>query len=297
MRPRGTSVPPVDPKSAHTVGVVTQRTRAVTVSERDRSPARTLSIAAWPGWRIGQWPLLVPVTVAAATMAWVLGAVSGRADGALRGALIVAGAALTAVAVGLPLVQRRQAVRAQDDAVAAAQAARVAMRVALQDALDPFVHLVGRLAQARSVDKPRLRGEAIQLAVATLAALAGTQRVRVCYFALDSGPPVTLRPERFAGRAGAPTVTFTEGEPAGDAALRALRSGVWMYVEDTATTRPRFRWDAAPEYRTFLAGPVAVSSSLCGLITLDALHPGELADVDLALVQLLSGLLGTALCL
>lgn len=60
-------------------------------------------------------------------------------------------------------------------------------------------------------------------------------------------------------------------------------------------TRPRFWWDAAPTHRTFLAGPVATADTPFGLLTLDALHPGELADVDLALVQLLSGLLAAAL--
>jgi hypothetical protein len=254
-----------------------------------------LPVAVPRDWLVGRWPYLVPATMAAATIAWVLGAVSGRAHGELRIGLIVAGAVLTAVAVGLPLRQHRQAVHAQADAASAAQAARVAMRVALQDALDPFVHLVGRLAEARASDKPRLRGEAIQLAVATLAALAGTERARVCFFTIDQGPPIALRPERFAGRAGAPTITLLESTTAGDAALRILRSGAWTYVADTAVTRPRFWWDAAPAYRSFLAGPVATAQTSFGLLTLDALHPGELADVDLALVQLLSGLLAAAL--
>lgn len=250
-----------------------------------------------PGWLIGQWRYLVPATVAAATTAWVLAALSGRAHDGARVALIAAGAALTAVAVGLPLRQHRHALHAQADAVSAAQAARVAMRVALQDALDPFVHLVGRLAQARTADKPRLRGEAIQLAVTTLAALAGAERVRACYFALDPGPPAALRPERFAGRAGAPTVVMVEGTAAGDAALRILSHGTWTYVEDTELTHPRYRWDAVPEYRSFLAGPVATAEVSFGLLTLDTLRPGELAGIDLALVQLLSALLATALCL
>jgi hypothetical protein len=278
------------------VGAQRNRPDATVDKELTGSAALPLKVPAAQGWPFGQWRYLVPATVAAATVAWVLGAVSGQAHGAVRIGLIVGGAAFTAVAVGLPLRQRRQALDARSDAVAAAQAARVAMRVALQDALDPFVHLVTRLAQARAVDKPRLRGEAIQLAVATLAALAGTERVRVCFFALAPGPPITLRPERFAGRAGAPTVTFVEGTAAGDAAIRILSSGVWAYVEDTAVTRPRLWWNIAPEYRTFLAGPVATAETTYGLLTLDALRPGELADLDLALVQLLSGLLAAALC-
>jgi hypothetical protein len=277
--------------------VVTPRNRPAARDDEElpEAAAPPLPAAEPQGWLVGQWRYLVPATVAAATTAWVLGAVSGRAHDGTRVWLIVAGAALTAVAVGLPLRQHRQALDARADAVSAAQAARVVMRVALQDALDPFVHLVTRLAEARAADKPRLRGEAIQLAVATLAALAGTERVRVCFFTRQPGPPITLRPERFAGRAGAPTVTFVEGTVAGDAALRILTRGTWTYVEDTALARPRFWWDVAPPYRSFLAGPVATAETTHGLLTLDALHPGELGEVDLALVQLLSGLLAAAL--
>jgi hypothetical protein len=191
-------------------------------------------------WAIGQWRWLVPVTAAAATFAWVAGLVAGRAHGPARIVLIVLGAALTAIAAGVPLWQQRRATQARADAVAVAREARAAMRTALEDALDPFVHLVGRLAEARGSDKARLRGAAIQLAVATIAALAGAERVRVCFFVLDEGPPRRLCAERFAGRAGAPNADFVEGSSAGDAALRMLRRGSWTYVPDITEEARRF---------------------------------------------------------
>jgi GAF domain-containing protein len=141
----------------------------------------------------------------------------------------------------------------------------------------------------------RLRGEAIQLAVTTVAALAGAQRIRVCFFLLDEGPPRRLHAERFAGRAGAPTVTFVEGTAAGAAALRLLSRGGWTYLADTAQEPPRFWWDTERSYRTVLAGPVATADQVIGLLTLDALAPGELAQVDVTLVRLLADLLATAL--
>jgi GAF domain-containing protein len=171
------------------------------------------------------------------------------------------------------------------------------MRTALEDALDPFVHLVARLIEAKGSDKARLRGAAIQLAVATVAALAGAQRVRACFFTLDEGPPRRLRPERFAGRAGAPNVDFVEGTSAGDAALRMVRRGSWTYAEDLAEEPRRFWWDTGRTYRTFLAGPVETPDKAFGLLTLDALQPGELAPVDLILVRLLADLLAIALSL
>lgn len=247
------------------------------------------------GWSVGEWRWLLPATVAAGTAAWVAGATSGHAHGNARLTLIAAGAVLTALAVGLPLWQQRRAGIARTDALLAAQGARTAMRIALEDALDPFVHLLTRLTHARAADKPQLRGEAIQLAVTTIAALSDAHRVRVCYFVYDEGPPRMLRPERFAGRAGAPMVRFVEGTTGGDAALRVLARRTWLVVNDTAASPPRFWWDVQPVYRTLLAGPVATAETVYGLLTLDALRPGELTNVDLALVRLLADLLAAAL--
>jgi GAF domain-containing protein len=246
-------------------------------------------------WAIGQWRWLVPVTVAAAACAWVAGLVAGRAFGAERLILVGCGALLTSLAAGLPLWQQRLASQARGDAVTAARVARAAMRVALEDALDPFVHLVGRLAEAHGSDKVRLRGEAIQLAVTTVAALAGAQRIRVCLFLLEEGPPRRLHAERFAGRAGPPTPDFYADTGAGGAVLRLLDRRAWTYVEDTAVDSPRIWWDTERAYRTYISGPVATPDDILGLLTLDALTPGELSDVDLTLTRLLADLLATAL--
>jgi GAF domain-containing protein len=76
-----------------------------------------------------------------------------------------------------------------------------------------------------------------------------------------------------------------------------LRRGTWTYVADLAEEPRRFWWDADRSYRTFLAGPVATPEKVIGLLTLDALRPGELAHVDLTLVRLLTGLLALAISL
>ena len=155
---------------------------------------------------------------------------------------IASGAVLTAIAAGMPLWQQHLATAARADAVAAARSARAAMRVALEDALDPFVHPVGRLADARGADKARLRGAAIQLAVTTVRPGRGTANPGV-FFLLDAGPPRRLRAERFAGRAGPPTMAFVEDTGAGAAALRLVSRGGWTYHPDTAQEPPRFWWD------------------------------------------------------
>ncbi len=246
-------------------------------------------------WSLGEWHGLVPATVVAATAAWVVGALSGRAQGPGRTVLIVIGAVLTAAAAGLPLWQHRRASAARADATAAAQDARAAMRVTLDDALDPIVHLIARTSDAKGPDKARCRGEAIQLTVNTVAALTDADRVRVCFFTLQDGPPVQLHLDAFAGRAGAPDVVLAAGTAAGNAAIRALTKGQWILLDDITVQVPPFCWDHAPEYRTVLIGPVDRSGQPVGLLTLDALRPGEIANVDQALLHLLAQLLTVAL--
>ena len=249
-------------------------------------------------WRVGQGRWLIPAVITAAVLAWVTGAVSGHLPwGRAQLVSVVVGAVFTGVSVGLPLWQHRRANAARADAVAAATAARAAMRVALSDTLDPFVHLLGSLSTACEQRKPHLRGEAISLAVAALAALGNEHRVRVCFFALRQHPQ-RLCPDRFAGRSGAPTVIFTGQTPAGAAALGIAHGGTWLYFSDTDRQPPPCWCDEYREYRSVLIGPVVTpgeSNTVQGLLTLDAPQAGELDRIDVAQVRLVAGLLATAL--
>jgi len=254
--------------------------------------------------RPGQWSWLVPVVVSASTAAWLTGVTSGRTAGGLRIALMVCGALFTAAASGVPLWQQARTSRARADAIAAAQDARAAMRVALQDALDPFAALLLQLATARAKDKLLLRGEAIGLAVTTIAqvcepgmaAAAGApRRLRVCYFVLEPGPSRLLVPRAHAGRAGAPTVSFDRSTAAGQFLLRIADDG-WTAIDDTEQLGVPVWWDEDHQYRAFAAGPVpGPGGEPAGLITVDALTPGGLATLDLPLVRLLTHLLSLAL--
>ena len=244
---------------------------------------------------MGAWPWLLPVTALAATAAWLAGVTSGRAHGWLRIALIVLGAGLTFVAAGLPLWQHRRASDARSDAIAAAEAARARMRVTLNDALEPLAHLISQLGETPEPTKARRRGEAIQFTVNTIAALTDADRVRVCFFRLDLGPPARFHLDAFTGRAGAPDASLDPGSPGGNAAMRALSDARWVLIDDLNRTPAPFAWDHAPEYRTALVGPVSRAGLPIGLLTLDALRPGELSHADLGVLRLLAELLGIAL--
>ena len=251
-----------------------------------------------------QWRWLVPVTVVAAVSAWLVSLFTGEVHGALRVLLIAAGALFTGAAAGVPLWQQGRAVRARADAIASAQTARAQMRIALEDALEPFTALLVQVALARGNERTRLRGEAIQIALTSIAQLsvfashqefAGPRRVRACLFLLDPGPPRRLVPSSFAGRSGAPNVTFDSSTRAGQAMLRTVDDG-WVLVEDTHRQTVVPWWDEERGYRTYAAGPLPGSEgSPLGLLTVDALAPGELIGLDLPLLRVIAHLLSLAL--
>ena len=236
--------------------------------------------------------------------AWLVSVSAGEVHGAARAPLLAAGALFTATAAGVPLWQQRRAAQAQADAIASAQTARAQMRIAMEDALEPFTALLLQLAITRGSERTRLRGEAIQLALTSIAQLsvfAGPEersrprRVRVCLFLLDPGPPRQLVPSSFAGRSGAPTVTFDATTRAGQAMLRILDDG-WVLVEDTDTRALVPWWDEEHTYKTYAAGPVpGTEATPAGVLTVDSLVPGELTGLDLPLLRLIAHLLSLAL--
>jgi len=192
-----------------------------------------------------QWRWLLPLTVTASVSAWLVSISSGHVHGAGRVLLIAAGAVFMATAAGVPLWQQGHGARLRADAIASAQTARAQMRIAMEDALEPFSALLLQLAITRGTERTRLRGEAIQIALTSIAQLSvfagpeelsGPRRVRVCLFLLDTGPPRQLVPSSFAGRSGAPTVSFDATTRAGQAMLRIVDNGCsWR------TSTPR-RW-------------------------------------------------------
>jgi len=250
-----------------------------------------------------QWRWLLPLSVVASVTAWLAGVSSGRVSGDVRIALMATGAIFTAVAAGVPMWQQARTARARADAVTSARVSRAQMRIAIEDALDPFTALLLQMTTARGVERTRLKGEAIQVALTTVAQLSvfagpdelgGSHRVRACLFSVDPGPPRQLVPQSYAGRAGAPTTVFDERTRAGQALFRILDDG-WQVVADTDAERNTPWWNEEHAYRSYAAGPVpGVDGGPVALLTLDALAPGELTGLDLPLMRLIAHLLSLA---
>lgn len=242
--------------------------------------------------------LLGPAAVTAATAAWVVGAFLNGLSGPPFGLAVTTGAALTAVAVGLPLVAERRARRRAATAEQIAEDAAARMQLVLDDALEPLAYLVGRITDARTTDARglvELQGQAVAVVLAAAAEVLGTRRLRACYFALLTDHPRRLVNAGFRGRAEPPRTTFVAGTPLGDEALRLLADRDDLFCRDARTLAPP-GWAATDhDYRTFIVVPVATEAREFGIITIDGLQVGDLSEADVAAVRVFARLLAAAL--
>lgn len=240
--------------------------------------------------------------VVAAVAAWLCAPLARNAEGGLQTVWLAAGAVLTAIAVGLPLLEQYKARRQRDQLAAQAVRTEQQVLVAVQDTLDPFVNLLARITTARdSEQREPLRAAAV---VGLLEAgaqligplLTGPDRVRVSFYELDPGPPRALRPSPFSvGRAIPPTRVFIEGSVLGDDMLDLVERGRHRFVADVDTTPPR-GWDGTShDYRTFISASVGTEAARYGMLTVDAQTPGDLGRSDVPFVRFLAGLLAAAL--
>ena len=212
-------------------------------------------------------------------------------------AWVVVQALATAAAFLIPQMRQIRSEQRQARAEESEFDTRVEVKLALNDALEPVVRLLGEIAQEpKRAPRDQLRAQAVPLVLTTAAGLTGEDRVRASWFALDPGPPGRLEPQESLGRAGPVTTVFTAGTPAGDAALQLVTENRPLRLDALAeTSADLWRLDGEARYESLLVVPVTVANVAFGMITLDALEPGTFDDDDVALLRLMGGLLGTAL--
>jgi transcriptional regulator with GAF, ATPase, and Fis domain len=210
---------------------------------------------------------------------------------------IIVQALATAAAFLIPQVRQIRSEQRQAKAEEREFDTRVEVELAFNDALEPVVRLLGELAQETDRrERERRRAQVVPLVLTTTAQLTGQDRVRACWFALDTGPPQRLAPQESLGRAGAVTTVFARGTPPGDAAIDLVTTNGQLLVEDrTVEVSEHWRLDDTAAYRSLVVVAVTVGNVAYGMITLDALEPDSFEDDDVALVRLMAGLLGTAM--
>jgi len=210
---------------------------------------------------------------------------------------VVVQIATTAAAWLIPQIRQLIADRLKVSAEGREFDARVETIVTMNDALDPIIRLLGTLAhEPKKVEKDKLRAQAIQLVLATAAQLIGPERARASWFRLDSGPPMALIPDSSAGRAGSASTKFVEDTTAGSAAIAMVKRDGDLICNDIDTEPPP-DWDSAKkrDYRTFISVSVIAGENAYGMLTLDAINPGDLTTNDMRLLRLMAGALAVAL--
>ena len=245
----------------------------------------------------GQPWLWVVAALVFVVLSAVTAAMARSASGTWLTVLVVVQIVATGLAFLIP--QARQVIASRSEATAEEREieARVETRVAINDALDPILRLLGNLAlEADVVTRNQMRAQAIPLVLKTAAEFIGPDRARACWFKLEAGPPAALVPTDFAGRAGSPTTTFVAGTPAGDAAIGMVLADEDRLCDDIVTDPPP-GWDSTRvrDYRTFISVSVIAGDTAYGMLTLDALEAGDLDTDDKGLLRLMAGVLAVAL--
>jgi GAF domain-containing protein len=243
-----------------------------------------------------RWPWAVPALVFV-VLSPLAAALTRDARGTWLLFWVVVQVLATALAWLIPQLGQWRAEGRRKSAEAREFEARVQTFLRMNDALDPIMRLLGDLAlEPLRVERAKLRAQAVTVVLMSATQLIGPERARACLFRLEEGPPKRLVPTDAFGRAGSPSTTFQEGTPAGDAAIGMVLHDEDRMCEDILTDPPP-GWDATKErdYRTFVSVSVIAGDTAYGMLTLDALEPGDLTKDDMRLLRLMAGALAVAL--
>lgn len=205
--------------------------------------------------------------------------------------------AASVAAAGVPAYEQvrkeQQRTRAQQAAVDSA----VAMRVTMNDALDPIVRHLGRLAAATGArERQALAAAVVPMALDSAAHLVGSGRVRACLYLVRPGRPDLLAPDQYSGRVDDPLEPIAEGTPEGDLVFSMIRHNQHLFCPDAAVSAPP-GWQVTPpqSYQSFAAVPVAAGQNAFGMLMVDALEKDGIRRADVPLIRLLGGLIAVAL--
>jgi transcriptional regulator with GAF, ATPase, and Fis domain len=242
--------------------------------------------------------LYITTTVGVVSVA--LAAVSGAGaanDGALKPYWVALGILMTVVGAAVPGYEQIRKERQRKEAHQASIDAAVEMRVTINDALDPIVRQLGRIATATSKqERGNLREATIPMILDSAAHLIKGHRVRASWFRIAEGRPRRLEPVQYAGRADAPVTVFEEGTPEGDSVFAMIRSNDHLQSSDVdRNPPPGWHGSAGHDYRSFVAVPVVAGQTPYGMLTVDAMNAGGVSRSEVPFVRLLAGLLADAL--
>jgi GAF domain len=245
-----------------------------------------------PGARVY---LTTAISLAAVALATWFGMQAGSSPSG-RGWWTLGAVLASVTAAGVPAYEQTRKERLRARAHRAAVDAAVAMQVTMNDALDPIVRQLGRVATAARHDRAPLAEATIPMVLDSAAHLAGTGRVRACLFRFAPGTPTMLVPTQYSGRVDDPLEAITEGTTEGDLVFGMIRHNQHLFCPDLDASPPQgWRVTAPQTYKSFAAVPVAAGPNAFGMLMVDSLDHGGLRRTDVPLIRLLGGLLAVAL--
>jgi len=195
-------------------------------------------------------------------------------------------------------VTTRQAKVQQWAAEDSERRARIDTRVQIADVLRPLAETLAKMPSLSKAEK-REQCESMKRGVVDAAAeLLGPDRSRAGWFEYRDDRPRRLIPvaELRRGRADPQRTEFVSGTVEGDAALELLENDTTRFCPDVDSEPPP-GWVSAEHnsYRTFISAGVVAEGRKFGMLTLDALQPGDLTQTDVYAMSLLAKLLAAAL--
>jgi GAF domain-containing protein len=208
------------------------------------------------------------------------------------------GAAATVVALLLPARQTWVEVRVREDAEQLAKTAVSNYQLVLRSILLPLTDIFDRIITASNeTHQMEAKGAAKQAVVNSVVQFADVPRARSCYFDYEhSSQEKKLICRAYAGRDARPRPEFSSADPDHIEIFKLLEDRRPERNENiTLESSLRFSLDRDHNYQTYISVPVATSAEIFGLLTLDALHPGELLPQHEKEMLLLAQLLGIAL--
>jgi GAF domain len=236
------------------------------------------------------------VGVASVALVALSSAAAGEA-GRFKPWWIALGIVMSVVGAAVPGYEQIRKERQRVSAERAALDAAVDMRVTINDALDPIVRQLGRIATASGrQERGNLREAAVLMILDSATQLIKGERVRACLFRIEEGKPRRLAPADYVGRADAPVAVFEEGTSDGDSVFHMIRRN--EHVQSSNVDRdPPPGWHGSAEhgYRSFIAVPVVAGQTAYGMLTVDAMNAGGVSHSEVPFVRLLAGLLADAL--
>ncbi|HEY2313674.1 MAG TPA: GAF domain-containing protein [Streptosporangiaceae bacterium] len=205
--------------------------------------------------------------------------------------------AASVTAAGVPAYEQIRKERMRARAQQAAVDAAVAMRVTMNDALDPIVRQLGRMAAAAGRrERQALATAVVPMALDSAAHLAGSGGVRACLFLVTAGTPAMLVPDQYSGRVDDPLEPIAEGTAQGDLIFSMIRRNQHLFCPDVdASLPPGWQVTAPQTYQSFAVVPVAAGQDAFGMLMVDALDKGGISRTDVPLIRLLGGLIAVAL--